>query len=662
MAVLFSWFIGGPCLHRALAQRFILFSLLGIASASATAALWSFQPGVTVRGKKPETWVLDLRNQPLESAQAAARKLSSRLYGSAERDLHQPLVIQTGFSDPKVLGVELTAVSSGGSDLVVKTNGVTVGRHVWPRAARTHTPNRVFYVPLAPGSNQVTLEVTQPAGVVVIGRYLLADTLAELPQEPPPLLFGSAAALAAAPASPHPAEAPPTGGKLQAEDGYRGIWYYNQPTGDEFKYKYSGGFATYPQQHAPIAIYCKEVQKTFFVYGGTTARHPSDKQELLHMVSYYDHKTGQVPRPRLLLNKHTEDAHDNPTLQVDDRGYLWIFSSSHGTGRPSYIHRSAKPWSIDEFERILVTNFSYTQPWHVPGQGFLFLHTRYGGGRPLGISATRCLFFMTSRDGVAWSDPAMLAGIEMGDYQVSWREGRRVASAFDFHPSPTGLNTRANIYYVETADFGRTWRNVRGEPLKLPLTQTNNPALVFDSRAEGRLVYLKDINFDREGRPVILFLTSKGFEPGPANGPRQWQTLRWTGTEWVRRPFATSGNNYDHGSLYIEPDGTWRVIAPTDLGPQPYNPGGEMVLWTSTNQGESWTRVKQLTHNSPYNHTYARRPLNAHPDFYALWADGHGREPSESRLYFTNQRGDHVWRLPTTMTGDFATPAIVNER
>jgi len=52
-------------LHRALAQRFILFSLLGIASASATAALWSFQPGVTVRGKKPETWVLDLRNQPL---------------------------------------------------------------------------------------------------------------------------------------------------------------------------------------------------------------------------------------------------------------------------------------------------------------------------------------------------------------------------------------------------------------------------------------------------------------------------------------------------------------------------------------------------------------------------------------------------------------------
>jgi hypothetical protein len=102
------------------------------------------------------------------------------------------------------------------------------------------------------------------------------------------------------------------------------------------------------------------------------------------------------------------------------------------------------------------------------------------------------------------------------------------------------------------------------------------------------------------------------------------------------------------------------VIAPTDLGPQPYNPGGEMVLWTSQDEGQSWTRVKQLTRNSPRNHTYARRPLNAHPDFYALWADGHGREPSESFLYFANQRGDHVWRLPQKMNTEFAKPDIAD--
>lgn len=445
---------------------------------------------------------------------------------------------------------------------------------------------------------------------------------------------------------------------LDTDDGYRGIWYFNQPTNDEYRYKYSGGFATYPQQHAPIAIYCAAVDKTFFVYGGTTARAAGDKQQLLHMIAYFDHKTGLVPRPRILLNKQTDDAHDNPTLQVDEVGHLWIFSSSHGTSRPSYIHRSTRPWSIEEFEQITVTNFSYTQPWYVPGHGFLFLHTRYNGGRSEGISAARCLFSMTSGDGRTWNEAQMLAGIEAGDYQISWRSGSRVATAFDFHPPPLGLNARANIYYLETADFGKTWRDVAGEPVKLPLTTTTNPALAYDSRPEGLLVYLKDLNFDGQGRPVILFLTSTGYEPGPENGPRQWQTLRWTGVEWVRRPFTTSGNNYDHGSLYIEPDGMWRVIAPTELGPQPYNPGGEMILWTSRDNGTTWAKEKQLTQNSARNHTYARRPLNAHPDFYALWADGHGRQPSESFLYFTNQRGDHVWRLPAKIENEFAKPEV----
>lgn len=79
--------------------------------------------------------------------------------------------------------------------------------------------------------------------------------------------------------------------------------------------------------------------------------------------------------------------------------------------------------------------------------------------------------------------------------------------------------------------------------------------------------------------------------------------------------------------LYIEPDGLWRVIAPTEPGPQPWTTGGEMVLWTSRDQGATWIKVKQLTRNSRFNHTYAHRPVNAHPDFYAFWADGNPFNP-----------------------------------
>ena len=78
--------------------------------------------------------------------------------------------------------------------------------------------------------------------------------------------------------------------------------------------------------------------------------------------------------------------------------------------------------------------------------------------------------------------------------------------------------------------------------------------------------------------------------------------------------------------------------------------------WTTADQGESWTKRKQLTAGSEFNHTYARRPVDAHPDFYALWADGHGRQESDSRLYICDRAGENVRRLPTTMTEDFATP------
>ena len=437
---------------------------------------------------------------------------------------------------------------------------------------------------------------------------------------------------------------------LPSDDGYRGIWYMNQPSKDEYKYKYSGGYATYPQQHIPIAIYSKAANKTFFVYGGTVKGKPFDaaqgKQELLHMVSYYDHATGELPRPRILLNKKTDDAHDNPTLQIDAAGHLWIFSNAHGTSRPAYLHRSLKPYSIEAFERVLETNFSYSQPWVVPEQGFLFLHTRYKSGRGL--------HWMTSPDGRTWSEPRPLAHLDMGDYQISAQDGARVATAFDCHPAPLGLNGRTNLYYLETRDLGKTWRTADGTAAALPLLEVKNPALVRDYRSEKLLVYLKDLQFDA-GAPVILYLTSGGYEAGPKNDPRTWRTARWTGKEWESRDVTTSDHNYDHGSLYIE-DGTWRILGATEPGPQVYGTGGELALWESTDRGRSWKRIRTLTQGSARNHTYPRRPLNAHPDFYALWADGDARKPSESSLHFTNRAGDAVWRLPARMAGDTARP------
>lgn len=469
-------------------------------------------------------------------------------------------------------------------------------------------------------------------------------------------------------------------------DGFHGIWYMNTPLDSEYRFKYSGGLGTYTAKHNPFAVYRPEVERTYFVYGGTEPgshqRHDlatrAEAQAptsgvLLHMVSYYDHRTGMVARPTILLDKFTRDAHDNPVLSVDDDGYIWVFSTAHGTSRPAYIHRSTRPHDIDEFELVRattevngttqpITNFSYMQSWYLPGHGFVMFFTRYGA------PADRTPYYMTSPDGVRWSAWKPLAAIELGHYQISTASHDRAGTAMNMHPDMSatetlhGLNWRTNLYYLETRDFGKSWQAADGTTLDLPLTTIENPALVHDYRSEGLLVYLKDIAFDAQGNPVILYITSRGYAAGPENAPRTWTTARWTGTEWEITPITTSDNNYDMGSLYLESPETWRIIAPTEPGPQRYNPGGEVAMWIGrkSHRGRTWTRVAQLTSNSPRNHTYVRRPVDAHPDFYAFWADGNGREPSESRLYFATRDGE-VYRLPTRIDGDFGRPERVGK-
>ncbi|HCK09433.1 MAG TPA: hypothetical protein DHW45_06125 [Candidatus Latescibacteria bacterium] len=462
----------------------------------------------------------------------------------------------------------------------------------------------------------------------------------------------------------------------EKDTGYRGIWYYNQPSGDEYVYKYSGGLGTYCAKHRPFAVYRSEVDKTFFCYGGTPPdAHLNHSEEqladdgsfsrdregfLIHMVSYFDHKTGEVPRPTVLLDKQTADAHDNPVISVDDEGYVWIFSTSHGRSRPSYIHRSKEPYSVEAFEnvnptmlvdgsRVAMNNFSYMQAWHLPEHGFIAFVTRYKD------PSDRTLFFMTSQNGREWSEWTRLAAIDKGHYQISIHSNTKCCTAFNYHPEPQGLNWRTNLYYLETVDFGGSWQNAAGDTIDVPLTTPGNDALVHDYAAEGLKVYLKDIRLDPNNRPVILYVVSKGFESGPENGPRIWTIAQWTGSEWSIHPITESDSNYDTGSLYLEADGTWRIIAPTESGPQPYNPGGEIAMWVSQDRGKTWERTRLMTSGSERNHTYARSPVNAHPDFYAIWADGNARQASKSCIYLSDKDGN-VYQLPEEMEGNVAKP------
>ncbi len=423
-------------------------------------------------------------------------------------------------------------------------------------------------------------------------------------------------------------------------DGYKGIWFtlgQMTPLGD----KYSGGFATYTANHVPIAIHAPAAKKTFFVYGGT----PDGGRYLLDMISYYDHARGVVPRPVVVHDKQgVDDPHDNPSLAIDGEGFLWVFVSGRAKRRPGFIYRSLKPYDIDGFTRVHEGEFTYPQPRWFAGHGFLHLFTKYTNGREL--------YWSTSPDGKTWSPDRKFAGMG-GHYQTSARRGDVIVTAFNMHPGGN-VDKRTNLYCAKTDDRGQTWRNVGGDVLDLPLTAEHNPALLRDYRSENRLVYIHDLDLDSAGHPVILYTTSTSFAPGPGGDPRWWTIARFTGTKWEYVEVTRGNHNYSTGALLREGQG-WRIIGPTEPGPQPIGAGAEVASWTSADL-KSWKRGRIVTKGSPRNHNYVRRVVDPHPDFTVLWADGNPNQLSESHLYFANHDGSRVYRLPYSMTADSARP------
>jgi hypothetical protein len=438
----------------------------------------------------------------------------------------------------------------------------------------------------------------------------------------------------------------------QKINGYRGIWFELNQKYDHGD-KYSGGLGTYTAKHIPLAIYAPDVNMTFFVYGGTIDR---DQKHLLCMIGEYDHKSNRVSRPTVVYDKlGVDDPHDDPTIMIDDEGYIWVFVSGRGNRRKGIKLRSDEPYNINAFSEVSMEVFAYPQIWNT-AQGFFHFFTKYTGVREL--------YFETSRDGFTWTEDAMLSGIKegpdkkSGHYQVSnhFGDGAIIGTFFnrhrDGHP-----DTRTDLYYLQTRDFGRTWETVQGQTVYPPLFEVDIPPRVIDYQTLGNNVYMKDMGFDGKGNPVCLYITSKGHEPGPDNRPYQWRVTRWDGKQWMTHDICESDHNYDMGSLFIS-DSNWMVVGPTETGPQIWGTGGEIAVWVSENLGKDWDKRRDVTRKSLLNHCYVRRPLNAKAPFCFFWATGNAHEFSISELHFGDFSGQ-VWKLPYTMEKDFEEPEKV---
>lgn len=228
-------------------------------------------------------------------------------------------------------------------------------------------------------------------------------------------------------------------------NGFCGIWF---ELGQKTKHgdKYSGGLGTYTANHVPLAHYVKKANRTYFTWGGTPV---GNLRRLQVHISYFDHQSGMVARPIVVMDKSpVNDPHDNGSLSIDGHGHLWVFVSGRGRSRPGRIYHSTVPYEIKDWFNLGDSEFTYPQPWWFEGKGFLHTNTRYTAGREL--------YFNTSRDGRQWNIEKKLSGIG-GHCQTSEQVGARLITAFNRHLG--GLpDRRTDLFYFTNRAGDKVWQ------------------------------------------------------------------------------------------------------------------------------------------------------------------------------------------------------------
>ncbi len=396
-----------------------------------------------------------------------------------------------------------------------------------------------------------------------------------------------------------------------------GIWHYSgckrrvSPTA---KTVYGGAHATYCAWTRPMAIYAPSEDKTFFAFGN------ADNSPT---ICCYDHKSRTLDHAVVVAANPDMDAHKNPHLLIDDDGYIYVFYRSHCS--PTHLEKSARPYDISQWVSmgVVAEASSYPQPWELK-KGEISVFYRGGGTHNATESCVR------SRDGgKTWSKPEIIASSppKNGFYAVTIAETGEYPRKVHMAWSVTRGDwwQRYHVFYAYSDDGGYTWKKSDGSTHQLPITEPTSER-IFKSDVPDRGVWLKDIQLDSKGNPYILFV-----DANTLTYDCEWRVAVLRGGKWSIHEIAKCDHMYDAGSLVVLADGDIRAYLPTTPS-QPYQDGGDIDEWQSTDGAKTWTNTKHITSGSKYSHNYVKTVFNHQKgDFRVFWCYGDARVPPETR-------------------------------
>ena len=396
-----------------------------------------------------------------------------------------------------------------------------------------------------------------------------------------------------------------------------GIWHASgcerriSPTANTV---YGGAHATYCAWTRPMAVYSPSQNRTFFVFGNA---------ENSPTICCYDHTSHTLADAVVVGTNPDKDAHKNPHILIDDDGYIYVFYRAHCS--PTHLAKSARPFDISQWTPmgVVAGNSSYPQPWQLKKDEITVLY-RTGGTHNATESCVR------SHDGgKTWSEPETIASSppKNGFYAVSIAETgeypRRVHMAWSV--TRDDWWQRYHVYYAYSDDGGYTWKKSDGSTCELPITEPKSER-IFESDVPDRGVWLKDIQLDSKGNPYVLFVDGNTLTYDCA-----WRVAACADGKWGIHEIARCDHMFDAGSLVFLADDDLRVYLPTTPA-QPYEDGGDIDEWQSTDSGKTWCKTKAITSGSEYSHNHVKTVFNhQNGDFRVFWCYGDAKVPPETR-------------------------------
>ncbi len=241
-----------------------------------------------------------------------------------------------------------------------------------------------------------------------------------------------------------------------------------------------------------------------------------------------------------------KDAHGNPSICIDRRGYIHIFYGCHGG--PMRYARSTRPYDIRTWDELPAPTPRATYPQSMlMADGSICLFYRAGG------HMEPWTMRRSADDGETWSEPEKVIEMRLAPPDrlaaayCSFDPGRdgKTVHCFWVHKDDNaarvkgdrehpwrplkykGLHEavyRYNMYYICRDEQG-AWRNIEGRDAELPVSKAfaDEHCLVFDSGDEFTNIGRPMV--DAQNRPYVSFRYGVGNWKASSRTIVPWRTM-----------------------------------------------------------------------------------------------------------------------------------------